>query len=810
MIDYLRKASEAILLLLIVVSPWAFGATHPISRYVIVAGVSLVLLFWAIELLVAPSNIITKFQLPIIGLVLVVYLSVLPLGDFAGVLSPEGTRIKSQLLPSQVESLANGQVAEIPFWTARGRISFYPAETFRRAFWMVLMALLFTRVQNLASVDSLRRLCLACLINGSILSYFAVFQHFASDPGEIYWFYPSLGASFGPFINRNHFAFYTNICFGLSLGYIGSRMMGKVKSLRIEDLVEAIRDSMSLWMLSVLVFMIGAVILCSSRAGLISLVGGTLITAMFVGATGSFREGWKWFALAACIFAIAACIQIWLGFDFVDSRYAMHNDNRTALWQPLLQLIPQFPLFGTGLGSLPYAEPLTRISTEQRDVYLEYAHNEYLQVAIEAGVIGLLCGIALLVLLSARIAARIRSSRHNAWLYVGCLFALATVSLHSFAEFGPRIPAIALLAVTTFGHIAGLGSTKRRKPSKEAKRFSIHEVTSRAFAVGMVVFLFFAVRDAKLFDLAERHLLQAQRAQRDRRPMKVELEHYQLATNLTPNDVELQLEKCRIQFHTKQKYLLEDPEYLRYAQSGLIRVRELCPMAAEPHAFIAQHIATFGSADTADDYFARALMARPNDEEYWYITGKSHLDRNEFKTACEHFSRSLALSSTNLRQIMDLAVQNFDADLIKASLVVDGQSKPLTDAANWLSRRAQKPGPDDVLDEIELSEIADTFRRRALETDELKTPNSAALYVRKAVLHRSLNELDEAIAAYQRALAYDQHQVKWRLAAAELLGEQQRYDEAHRHLERIINKDPNHTAALRLRDKLFNQKAMDR
>ena len=810
MIDYLRKASEAILLLLVVVSPWAFGATHPISRYVIVTGVSLTLLFWAIELLIAPSSIITKFQLPLIGIVLLVYLTVLPLGDFAGVLSPEGARIKSELLPVQVESLANGQVAEIPFWTARGRISFYPAETMRRAFWMVLMALLFTRIQNLATVDSLRRLCLTCLINGSILSYFAVFQHFASDPGEIYWFYPSLGASFGPFINRNHFAFYINICFGLSLGYIGSRMMGKVKSLRIEDLVEAMRDSLSLWMLSVLVFMIGAVILCSSRAGLISLVGGTLITAMFVGATGSFREGWKWFVLAACIFAIAACLQVWLGFDFVDSRYAMHNDNRTALWLPLLELIPRFPVFGTGLGSLPYAEPLTRISTEQRDVYLEYAHNEYLQVAIEVGVLGLICGISLLVMLSARIAARIRSSRHNAWLYVGCLFALATVSLHSFAEFGPRIPAIALLAVITLGHIAGLGKTKKTRSGKEEKQFSIHSVSSRVFALGMIVFLFFAVRDAKLFDLAERHLLQAQRAQRDRRPMKVELEQYQFATDLTPNDVELQLEKCRIQFHTNQKHLLEDPEYLQYAQSGLIRVRELCPMAAEPHAFIAQHVDKFATADSPDTYFARALKARPNDEEYWYLTGKSHLKRNEHKTAAEHFSRSLALSSKNLKQIMELAVQNFDADVISSSLVRDRKSKPLTDVAAWLSRRAQNPGPDDRLSEIEMVETADAFRKRALQTDELKQPSSPELYIRKAQLHRSLDELDQAISAYQRALAYKQDQVRWRMAAAELLGQQKRYKEAHRHIERILNKSPNDKAALRLRDKLLNQQAMER
>ena len=117
--------------------------------------------------------------------------------------------------------------------------------------------------------------------------------------------------------------------------------MGRVKSFKVEDLVEGLKDSLSLWMVSVLVFMLGAVILCSSRGGMVSLFGGTLITAAFIAATGSFQRSWKWFLLAAVIFAIAAGVQTWLGFDFDDSRYAMHDDNRTEVWWPLLQLVPR-------------------------------------------------------------------------------------------------------------------------------------------------------------------------------------------------------------------------------------------------------------------------------------------------------------------------------------------------------------------------------------------------------------------------------------------------------------------------------------
>ena len=239
MVDYLRKSSEALILLVVALSPWAFGGVHAISKYFITAALGLVLIFWAVELLIAPPRrILTRFQIPILLLIGLVLIQLLPLGGMANLLSPSGARMKADMMPAQVETLADGSAAEIPYWTARGRISIYPAESLRRLFWFTLMGLVLTRVQDLATVETLRRFCFVCLINGSILSYFAVFQHFTSEPQQIYWNYPSLGAAFGPFVNRNHFAFYINICFGLSLGLVGSRLMGKVKSLRIEELVE--------------------------------------------------------------------------------------------------------------------------------------------------------------------------------------------------------------------------------------------------------------------------------------------------------------------------------------------------------------------------------------------------------------------------------------------------------------------------------------------------------------------------------------------------------------------------------------------
>ena len=607
-VDHLRKTSEAIVLLLVILSPWAWGCVHPLCRYFLTAGIAFLLLLWAVELLIAPRpfSMSRRFVIPIGGLVAIAILQLLPLGSMVGMISPQSAAIQAELMPNEMEVLADGATAEPPFWTARGRVSVYPAETMRRCLWLIQVVLLFVRVQSLASVDTIRRLCLACMINGSVLAYFAVIHHFtAEEPGRTFWVFQSRGASFGPFINRNHFAFYTNICFGLSIGLLGSRQMGTDAGKGIEGLVSNLKDAKSLWMASVLVFMLGAVILCSSRGGMLSLAGALIITAVFVASTGSFKHGWKWFALAATIFMLAAATQMWLGFDFLESRYTNHEDDRTQLWLPLLRLIPKFPIIGSGLGTLAQLEPSTRTDGMLGDFYLEYAHNEYLQLAIETGIVGLLCGCGFLLMLTLKVAKRIRDSRHNAWLYVGLLFSLSTIALHSFAEFGLAVPAIAVLAATVFGHIAGLG----RIQSTDAPAVSTR-ICQAVFAVCLLAVAALSVRDAKLNDLAQRSNISALRHKRvihetrllrdrvqqgkideakEQVPSEAELtseidrhigeamQDYDTAVAYGTDNTELLLDGVELRFEERTDFTLADPNELLKAQKAVVRARELCP-----------------------------------------------------------------------------------------------------------------------------------------------------------------------------------------------------------------------------------------
>ena len=781
MVDYLRKSSEALILLVLILAPWAFGGVHPISKNFITMGLGLVMVFWAIELLISPRPIFTRFQLPIATLALLAGLQLIPMGRVAALLSPVGAKMKSDMFPQEPEVLADGTTFQVPFWTARGRTSVYPAATLNRAYWLVLMGLLFTRVQDLANVNTLRRLCFACLVNGCVLSYFSVFQHFMAERNLIYGKFPSLGAAFGPFVNRNHFAFYINICFGLSLGLVGSRLMGRVKSFRLHDLVEAVKDSLSLWMVSVLVFMPGAVILCSSRGGMISLLGGTLITSAFVAATGSFHQSWKWFLLAACIFGLAAGVQTWLGFDFVDSRYAMHNDSRTSLWLPLLRLIPQFPLTGTGLGTLAYVEPFTRFSSARPDTFVENAHNEYLQLVLELGIPGLLCGLALLAMLITKIGHRVRSSRHNAWLYVGALFGLCTITLHSFVEFfATAIPAVAVLTTVLLGHVAGLGHVKPKPLPSSA-------YLVRGFAIVMLVFTYCAVREARRDDTADRYWRIGKRAF-DEGNIDATLQQWLNAQAYVPNNAEYLLDTVRIQFSPNRAELLEDKQELLWAQRDLLRARELCPLASETHFFLGQAAHTFAQADSDLTYYDRALLARPLDQQLWYITGRTYLKRGDVDNAARHFQRSLAIAPDYADEILDLSIDHMDSETV-GSKVLPSELPALLAAGDWFARRGKM-------------DTAQQIRRRALETPDMNEPDSGDLFYQKAELLRVLGAFDDAITSYKVALNYEPDQITWRLRLATVLGGQGEYQEADGQIQRALQSRPGYGPAIRLRETL--------
>jgi O-antigen ligase len=172
-------------------------------------------------------------------------------------------------------------------------------------------------------------------------------------------------------------------------------------------------------------------------------------------------------SLALCLVAAL----LWIGVDPVISRFELvpdelrlDDDGRAAVWRDSLGAVRDFWLTGSGLSSFQYVFPIYRSFGGRR--FYSWAHNDYLQVSIELGVPGLLM-MALIIMWIVRRAwvVRRRLSPGTGWVHLHagyCAGALA-VGLHSFTDFGLRLPANALLLSIILGVITGMTPERRRR-----------------------------------------------------------------------------------------------------------------------------------------------------------------------------------------------------------------------------------------------------------------------------------------------------------------------------------------------------------
>jgi O-antigen ligase len=132
--------------------------------------------------------------------------------------------------------------------------------------------------------------------------------------------------------------------------------------------------------------------------------------------------------------------------EFLDLREA--GIDRVVAWKASLPMLRDYLVTGSGFGSF---RDVFRHYMPRGDVAIwQQAHNDYLEVLLEGGLVAgvlLLWLVALFWLRVLRTPA-LRSRKGLDLEYVGMLLGLLTLSLHAFIDFNHQIPADALLFVT--------------------------------------------------------------------------------------------------------------------------------------------------------------------------------------------------------------------------------------------------------------------------------------------------------------------------------------------------------------------------
>jgi O-antigen ligase len=145
------------------------------------------------------------------------------------------------------------------------------------------------------------------------------------------------------------------------------------------------------------------------------------------------RPAWRWTATAA-VAALTLLAFLLMPPDPVVERFAgeaqLGEGSRPALWSETLKAVPMYPLFGCGLGAFESA--LYRTSDIMHDRLIDYAHNDYLPLLVELGLVGFAIGAVLLaaVLLPVLCIASADPSSEKGALAIACVAAIAGISLN--------------------------------------------------------------------------------------------------------------------------------------------------------------------------------------------------------------------------------------------------------------------------------------------------------------------------------------------------------------------------------------------
>ncbi len=272
-----------------------------------------------------------------------------------------------------------------------------------------------------------------------------------------------LSTPFGPYVNKNHFAGWMLMAIPLTLGLATAQVKALTRPLRdIRDLLlwmsEPEGGRMMLYLVAATVMTL-SLLMTGSRSGI------GCLALLFIGATvaagrhGSLRS--MAIAGVATVVVLGGALT-WAGRDARLDRFVSDNESigmRLDIWSMAARMVPAFPMLGSGLdtfgtATMRYEEP----DATGRRLHYNEAHNDYVQLLVEGGVVVL--ALVLLGLIAIIRSARSRlSSRDDGvelhWIRVGAAAGLALIAVQAMVEFSLQMPGnavlfVVLLALTLF------------------------------------------------------------------------------------------------------------------------------------------------------------------------------------------------------------------------------------------------------------------------------------------------------------------------------------------------------------------------
>ena len=468
------KTAFKIYLITLVLSPLLFGAVHTYAYTIMSLGVLVGGLLLVIKNIQKdPKTKAYKVQFPRTSLnfaflILLIFLvfQVIPLPDFLlEFLSPEAMVVAWKSLPASTTLISESPARD---WFSLSPY-YYPVRM-SIIRWTVYMLFFLGLTQVLNSQRRIELTIFLILITACFEALYGLAEAY-SGSGHIWWFkkMPHCLDVTGTYINRNHLAGLMEMCLLLAAAYAGAFSARKKKRQIISDHKASLRGRLSQFLSGeqrfnkrTLILFAGAVIgigivFSASRGGMISAAGAMLCMSLFFICRKNHRR--KGFIILFLFFIISV-YALHIGAEYPIGRFKYFDvdfKDRVRLAQKTMDMFDDYKVTGIGVGNFQYAYPKYQAS-EDKNVFIRHAHNDWAQFLAEAGVIGLclfLAGIFYYVYQTLRLWRK-RTDPFAICLGVAPLAVMTAMAIHSYSDFNLHIPAncLMLIAIMAIGYSA--------------------------------------------------------------------------------------------------------------------------------------------------------------------------------------------------------------------------------------------------------------------------------------------------------------------------------------------------------------------
>ena len=385
------------------------------------------------------------------------------LGLTALQLLPLPLPVRSALTPNR--AAVEAQLVFNP--SSGGPLTLDPMATARALAVGIALVLIFLSARALFErQEGLRNVCRGIAWVGLLLAAEAFIQR-ALSPSLIYgvWRPADLASNilpWGPFINRNDFAAWLLMAIPLTLGY----MLMRINSVRgsSDPWIDADRliDPRLILLLASTCVMTGAILASLSRSGVLSLaialIGFIILARTRLGGTRlSLLAG----AVGVLLIAGATYVNLPALLTRLHEAWPSGLGGRLAVWRDTWPIVRDFAATGVGVGA--YAQAMLVYQQTNRLLFFNHAHNEFLQIVAEGGVLLGIAAALVLMIAANRTAAMLRADRSSVfWARAGAACGLLGVACQSVWDTALRMPANAVL-------FAILAAVALHRPGRQAE-----------------------------------------------------------------------------------------------------------------------------------------------------------------------------------------------------------------------------------------------------------------------------------------------------------------------------------------------------